>query len=267
VNRALPDDVAHALAGALDRLGAFAGQVEWRDEVGSTSDIVLRLANSGAGEGRVVAAGVQLSGRGRRGRSWASPAGAGVYASALLRPSMRALPLVTLGAGVALAEGIALATGLQASVKWPNDLVVGSVDRSAKVAGILAEAGSGTDGSAYVVLGFGINVGHAVYPAEVAARATSIESELGRPVDRGLVLVECLAALWRRYRDLEDGRRTAVLEAWRLRAGHTFGRPVEWDAESGVRKGVAVAVDDTGALLVRSESGERRVISGEVRWL
>jgi BirA family transcriptional regulator, biotin operon repressor / biotin---[acetyl-CoA-carboxylase] ligase len=264
---AAPDDVAQALARAHARLGAFAGRVDWRDEVGSTNDVVLALAGAGAEEGRVVAAGVQINGRGRRGRAWASPAGAGVYASALLRPSMGALPLLTLAAGIALAEGIGLAAGLHAVVKWPNDLVVERSGRRLKLAGVLAEAGSVPNEPPHVVLGFGINVGYAVYPEDVAARATSIESELGRQVDRGLVLAECLAAVWRRYRDLEEGRAAAVLEAWRQRAGGTFGRRVEWDSLTGVRSGVAVAVDESGALLVRSGSGEQRVISGEVRWL
>jgi len=262
-----PDDVAQALVRAHARLGAFAGRVAWYDEVGSTNDLVLALAAAGAEEGRVVAAGRQLNGRGRRGRAWASPAGAGVYASALLRPSTGALPLLTLAAGVALAEGIGSAAGLNTIVKWPNDLVVERGGRRLKLAGVLAEAGSASDESPHVVLGFGINVGVAAYPRDVAARATSIESELGRQADRGLVLAECLAALWCRYRDLEEGRSGVVLDAWRQRAEGTFGRRVEWDADAGVRSGVAVAVDESGALLVRSESGERRVISGEVRWV
>jgi BirA family biotin operon repressor/biotin-[acetyl-CoA-carboxylase] ligase len=262
-----PDDIAQALARARGRLGVFDGRVEWHDEIGSTSDAVLALAAGGAEEGRVVAADLQTSGRGRRGRSWASPAGAGVYASVLLRPSASVLPLATLAAGVAVAEGIRAATGLEAALKWPNDLFVTGLGGSRlKIAGILAEAGASPDGSAHVVLGFGINVGHAQYPAEVASRATSLERELGRVVDRGLVLAECLAALWRRYQDLESGRHASVLDAWRRRAASTMGRRVEWDGDDGVDSGVAVAVDDTGALLVRSDGGERRLISGEVRW-
>ena len=262
-----PDDLARALALVHDRLGAFAGRFEWRDEVGSTNDVVSALAATGADEGHVVAAGMQTSGRGRRGRMWSSPAGAGVYASVLLRPSRRSLPLLTLASGVAIAEGIQAATGLEVAVKWPNDLVVeGRGGQRLKVGGILTEARSAEE-SPHAVVGFGINVGAAIHPVDVAGRASSIESELGRPVDRGLVLAECLVALWRRYQDLESGGSARVLDAWRRRAGSTLGRRVEWDGETGVLSGVAVAVDDTGALLVRSDAGERRLISGEVRWV
>jgi len=264
----LPDDISGALISTGDRLGAFAGRVSWHDEVGSTNDMALALAAEGAGEGRVVVAGAQVSGRGRRGRAWASPPGAGVYASALLRPESRALPLLTLASGIAVAEGIQAATGLDAAVKWPNDIcVAGAAGRLRKLAGILTEAAVSRDDTPHAVVGFGINVGLAAYPPEIAARATSIELELGRPVDRGLVLAECLAALWRRYQHLQRGRAGEVLDAWRQRAHTTLGRRVEWDGADGVRSGVAVAVDDSGALLVRTASGDSRMISGEVRWL
>jgi BirA family biotin operon repressor/biotin-[acetyl-CoA-carboxylase] ligase len=241
--------------------------VTWYEEVDSTNDVALALASSGAEEGLVVAAGMQRRGRGRRGRSWSSPAGAGVYASVLLRPSARALPLLTIAAGVGLGEGIQASTGLETAVKWPNDICIdGPSGDRLKLAGILAEAGVSQD-APHVILGFGINVGLALHPPEIARRATSIQSELGRPVDRGLVLVECLAAVWRRYRDLDEERASSVLDAWRDRARSTFGSRVEWDGEGGVFSGVAVALDDGGALIVRTGSGRERVISGDVRWV
>jgi BirA family transcriptional regulator, biotin operon repressor / biotin---[acetyl-CoA-carboxylase] ligase len=106
----------------------------------------------------------------------------------------------------------------------------------------------------------------AVYPPEVRGRATSIEVELGRPVDRALVLAECLAALSSRYRDLRTGREGDVLAGWRARAASTMGRRVEWDSAGGVLTGLAERVDDDGALLVRTETGLVRILSGEVRW-
>jgi BirA family biotin operon repressor/biotin-[acetyl-CoA-carboxylase] ligase len=135
-----------------------------------------------------------------------------------------------------------------------------------KVAGILAEASASSSDRPCVVLGFGINVLPAAYPPDVAARATSLEAELGRPVDRGLVLAECLAALSIRYSDLAARRTSAVVTAWRARAAATFGRRVTWEAD-GERHGFAQDIDDDGRLLVRSESGVSRIISGEVRWI
>ena len=93
-------------------------------------------------EGRVVVANAQSAGRGRHGRNWASPAGAGLYVSAVLRPPAHVLPLLTIAAGVAVAEGIQSATGLVADLKWPNDVYV----HGRKVAGVLAEASSSTAG-------------------------------------------------------------------------------------------------------------------------
>src|SRR5262245_45174504 len=193
----LPEEFASALTLASGRLGIFAHQILWYPEVGSTNDVAGAMADRGAAEGLVVLADRQTAGRGRLGRSWASPSGAGIYVSVVLRPSTTVAALLTIAAGVAVAEGIASATALSPHVKWPNDVHVGG----RKLAGILAEGAVG-----HVVLGIGINVQSAAYPADIATRATSIEAELSRPVDRGLVLAECLAAMASRYRELQDGR-------------------------------------------------------------
>jgi BirA family transcriptional regulator, biotin operon repressor / biotin---[acetyl-CoA-carboxylase] ligase len=256
-----PDDIAEALARAGARLGPFQ-HLSWYEDVGSTNDIAMNAAMHGAAEGLIVAANAQSSGRGRLGRSWASPPGSGLYVSVILRPRREALPLVTIAAGVAIAEGIEAATGLHAGVKWPNDIYAGT----RKLAGILAEAGSSPAGE-HVIVGFGINLHPAGLPPDVASRATSIEGELGRPVDRGLVLAECLAALATRYQTLQRGAGDEVIGAWRLRAAPHLGRHVEWDGDGGAQRGIAHDIDARGALLVRVNDQIVRVISGEVRWL
>ena len=245
-------------------------QFLWYTSVPSTNDLAAALAERGAREGCAVIAESQSAGRGRHGRSWSSPPGAGLYISTILRPPTHALSLLTIAAGVAVAEAIQLATGLDARLKWPNDIYVGD----GKLAGLLAEAGSmdeGGDGDddgprlKYVVLGIGINVMPATHPPDVAARATSIEGELGRSIDRGLLLTECLVNLSARYEELRDRRADAILTAWRARSAATMGRAVEWDA-GGARRGIAEGIDDSGALLVRTTEGLEKVISGEVRW-
>ena len=259
----VPDDVATALAVAGDRAGIFSRQVLWYAEVSSTNDVAATLADRGEPEGTIVIADAQSAGRGRHGRSWASPPGAGLYMSIIMRPPAHAVTLLTIAAGVALADGIQAATGLQPHLKWPNDVYIGE----RKLAGILAEAGTSRSGVQHVVLGCGINLMPAAYPADVAARATSIESELGRPTDRGLLLSECLAALHLRYGDLQSRASAAVVARWRGRAVSTLGRRVEWDVAGVTRHGVAEDIDETGALLVRDGAARNRVISGEVRWL
>jgi hypothetical protein len=141
----LPEEFASGLAVARERLGIFAQQILWYPEVGSTNDLAGALADRNAPEGLVVLADRQTAGRGRLGRSWASPSGAGIYASVVLRPSVSASTLLTIAAGVAVAEGIAAATGLSPHVKWPNDVHVSG----RKLAGILAEGAVGHVSSRY----------------------------------------------------------------------------------------------------------------------
>lgn len=258
----LPDEIAAPLARAATRLGSFGHQVRWYREVPSTNDMASLWAERGAPEGCVVVADGQSAGRGRQGRDWVSPAGAGLYVSMVLRPAEHVLPLLTIAAGVGLSEGITAATGLVPDLKWPNDVFVSG----RKVAGVLAEASSSSTGT-WVVLGFGINVSTAVYPPEVSDLATSLARETGAPVDRGRVLAECLSGLACRYQDLSDGRRGAVLDGWRARAAATTGRRVQWSEAGGVREGVADGIDDFGALVVRTDAGPVRVTAGDVRWL
>ena len=216
-------------------------------------------------EGLVVIADEQTAGRGRRGHTWFSPPESGLYVSVVLTPAQaqtdpaRATALLTLAAGVALAEAVEATTSLRVDLKWPNDLQVSG----RKLAGILAEA-STPDA---VVVGYGINVASTAYPPEFRDRATSLESELGRTVDRYALLVETLVALERRYDDLLTGRFDAILDAWRRLAPAASGARVSWTLRDGEQSGVTAGIDDRGALLVRVGERVERIVSGEVRWL
>lgn len=262
----VPDDVAGAVAHARARLGPLASPLVWYDEVPSTNSEALAMAETGVAEGWTVAAERQSAGRGRHGRAWSSPPGAGIYVSLVLRPPPHAVPVLTLAAGVGVAEGIQSASGADARVKWPNDVYLGSSPVTGKIAGILAEGGVSGSRVDHVVVGIGINVRHAPLPPDVARRATSIEGELGRHVDRGTIFAEVCAALWRRYRQLVDGDAADVLDAWRVRGAGTLGRRVEWDTAAGAGRGVARDVDASGALVVETPGGLAYVSSGEVRW-
>jgi BirA family biotin operon repressor/biotin-[acetyl-CoA-carboxylase] ligase len=151
-------------------------------------------------------------------------------------------------------------------LKWPNDIVTDGTAASRKVGGILAEGGAESDGQPWVVLGFGINVLSASLPREVMDRATSLEHELGRTVDRGLVLAECLAALSHRYGQLQDGHGGAVVADWRAHAAATLGRAVEWN-DGVVHRGIARDVDEHGALMIQTDRGVVTIISGELQWM
>ena len=263
----LPEELAAALEGARDRLGIFEGRVRYFPTVGSTNDVAMAMAASAGAEGIVVIADRQTSGRGRLGRSWYSPPAGGLYVSVVLTPARartdpgRATTLLTLTAGVALAGAVEAVCGLRADVKWPNDLYVGR----RKLGGILAEAAD-----PHVVVGYGINTSPGAYagayPVELADRATSIESELGRPVDRAELFAETLAALSRCYVQLLDGEFDAILDAWRRRAPASIGARVGWTTSSGPQSGVTMWIDDLGALLVRTEERVERIVAGELSW-
>ncbi|MGE5244638.1 MAG: biotin--[acetyl-CoA-carboxylase] ligase [Betaproteobacteria bacterium] len=263
----LPSDVRAALDLVRPRLGRVGADVRYFPSIGSTNDVGAALAAADGHEGTVVCADEQTAGRGRRGRTWFSPPGAGLYVSVILQPGrsvdpMRATTLLTLTAGVALAEAIQTCTALAADIKWPNDLLVGG----RKLAGILAEAVAAGPQIEAVVLGYGINIGPMAYPPDLSDRATSLETELGRAVDRALVFAESLAALSRRYDDLLAGRFDAILDAWRARAPGAVGAPVSWQSRSGPLSGVTAGIDGSGALLVARDGRIERLVAGEVTW-
>lgn len=232
--------------------------VRWHASLPSTMDAAAALAHDGAAHGVVVAADEQTEGRGRRGTAWASPPGAGLYFSFIAKPgSMASLSLLTLAAGVAVRDGILSATGLAADLKWPNDLLVGR----RKLAGILAEGHAiGTPGQS-VIIGVGVNVQPAAYPPDVRARATSIEDELGRAVDRELLFSEILISLSNCLARLDQSP-SDILQAWRAASPHATGTRVEWDGRHGVTAGIA----DDGALLVNTPLGVERIIAGDLHW-
>ena len=245
-----------------NRLGRLGSTIVHHPTIGSTNDVALHRVPAGEHEYRVIVADAQTSGRGRRGRAWFSPPGSGLYVSTILMPARardpeRATLLTTIAAGVALVEGVGKATGLTPALKWPNDLYVGR----RKLAGILAEGAGGA-----VVLGYGINVGVASFPPELADRVTSIESELGRAVDRPRVLAESLAALAARYADLLAGRFDAILDAWRAQSPGCHGARVSWTTPAGAQTGITTGIDDQGALLVKTEGRIERIVAGALTW-
>jgi BirA family biotin operon repressor/biotin-[acetyl-CoA-carboxylase] ligase len=255
----IPPEVASALAALQQRRADARFDVRWHASTPSTMDMAAALAHDGAAHGVVVAADEQTRGRGRRGTTWASPVGAGLYFSFIARPRCeRSLSLLTLAAGVAVRDGILSATGLPADVKWPNDLLAGK----RKLAGILAEGlAIGTPAQA-VIIGVGLNVAAAAYPPDVRARATSIEDELGRRIDPGLVFAGILISLWDRLAQLDQSPGD-ILQAWRAASPNAIGTPVEWNG----RHGVTAGIDDDGALLVKTNTAVERIIAGELQWM
>jgi BirA family biotin operon repressor/biotin-[acetyl-CoA-carboxylase] ligase len=264
-----PADVRSELAREAGRLGVFGRRIHWLSTTTSTNDVAGHLAERGAEEGTIVVADAQTAGRGRLGRTWFSPPGAGLYVSIVLRPTgvlpARSSPasLLTLASGVAIAEGVRASTGLPAEIKWPNDVLIGR----RKLAGILAEATAQSGELQHVIVGFGVNLLQSAFPPELANRATSIEAETSRSVDRAQVFAQILLAFSARYGDLQAARFDAILSAWRALAPALPSSRVEWDSPAGVMRGRAEDIDAEGALIVRVGQKLERVIAGEVRWI
>jgi BirA family biotin operon repressor/biotin-[acetyl-CoA-carboxylase] ligase len=172
------------------------------------------------------------------------------------------LPVLTLAMGVAVRAAIGRATGWHPDLKWPNDIVAGR----RKLAGILAEGLDVGTPEQTVLIGIGLNLRRTSYPPEIESRATSLESELGRPIERGPVLEEVLVSVPGTYDNLRRGKADDILRTWRSASPSARGSAVEWSTTGGVRRGVTAGIDLTGALLVETASGTERVLGGELTW-
>ena len=259
------EDVSLSLRRHLREAGLeWPAEIEHAALLPSTNDRLKQRARAGAAPWTVVLADAQTAGRGRQGRRWVSPPG-NIYMSVLLRPAPPGArwSVLPLAAGLAVAEALA-GEGLEARLKWPNDVMVS--DR--KIGGILAEATSSADGLEYVVIGIGVNVAVRPpdLPPDVAATVTCAAEELTRAVDPIALAAAVLARLTVWYHALAREGPRAVQAAWRARALPWWGQTVE--AMSGERRlrGIARDLDEGGALILELEDGTRAVLhSGEVR--
>jgi len=262
----VPADLAAALAQSAHELGPFAA-LRYVGDVESTNDVALTLATAGPTEGASVLGGRQRAGRGRRGQSWFSPPGAGVYLSILVRPPEThvSLGFVTLGAGVAVARAVRQVSGLVVELKWPNDIVIGRPWR--KLGGVLCEAASCGPKVETIVVGIGLNVLTTSYPPELTAKATALESELGRAVDAAGLVVEILRQVKTVMGHLHAGDAAVIRREWRLVGGAGLGgAAVQWRNGDRLNRGRAWDIDVDGALLVDVGGRRERVVSGDVTW-
>ncbi len=224
-----------------------------RETVESTNDDVRILAEAGAADGLVLIAERQTAGRGRRGAAWFAPAGESLAFSILVRPQEpKALwPRLALAAGVAVAEAIET-LGLQAGIKWPNDVWISS----RKIAGILVEAGAN-----FAVVGIGLNVNTTAFPAEVEKIATSLEIEISHPQSRADVLAKIIDRFARRRREIGTDF-DALVEAVASRCVLT-GKHVTLITANGPCEGRVEGIGSGGELLLRTRSGLERLIQAD----
>jgi BirA family transcriptional regulator, biotin operon repressor / biotin---[acetyl-CoA-carboxylase] ligase len=233
--------------------------VTYLGSVGSTMDEARALARGGATEFTVVLAERQTAGRGRRGRIWQSPTGAGLYFTMVLRPrvSLSSLSLLPLLAGACVQRAVRLETGMQPVLKWSNDVL--STD-GRKLAGVLLEAEIEDGAARFVLMGMGVNVRHQDFPAEL--NAASLE-DFVVSVHRRQLLQCILATFETAYLRFLETPETAV-ELWR-EANGTLGRVVRVVEPSGdTWDGTALDVTGDGGLQIQTRSGVRTVFAGDV---
>lgn len=256
--------------------GARFADVRWVAETGSTNADAMELARQGEPEGIVLVADHQTAGRGRAGRTWTAPPGAGLLLSILLRPPAAVLDLTTMAVAVAAAAGVEAVAGFAPRLKWPNDLVWPGDGTGAdrKLAGILAEADWPASSAisagwrdpapgekAVVVVGIGMNVRWPTdLPPELAEVAIAMNHIVDRPLDREDLLVALLSELAPRYSALVAGERAGLLDDWRARSA-TLGQRVRIERGADDVEGTAVDITDDGHLVVETLEGERRTFA------
>ena len=236
----------------------------WFPSIDSTNTRARELARQGAPHGTVLIADHQTGGRGRRGRSFHSPAGSGIYMSVILRPrcAPQQVMHLTCAAAVAMCDAVEAAAGFRSGIKWTNDLVCGR----RKIAGVLTELGFDNRGNVdFAVIGIGINCcqQEGDFPEDIRNIAGSLSSVSGQQIDRIKVAAAMVDALYRMDATLLT-EKAHILNRYRWDC-ITLGQEISLVRGDEVRHGTALDIDDDGALIVRFPDGNTEAVnSGEV---
>jgi|ERR1051326_4343037 BirA family biotin operon repressor/biotin-[acetyl-CoA-carboxylase] ligase len=259
-------DLLHAddLMSRLGKTKVIGRDIQVFENTTSTNDVVDKLARDGVKEGVVVFAESQSKGRGRLGRRWASPPKKGLWFSLLLRPELspNETTRLTVASATALRRAIETVTKIVPEIKWPNDLLIGGK----KVAGILTELHAELDRVKYVILGIGINVNLNAgdLPLELRKTATSLKIELGQALSRPELAVACLRELDHDYDRVGAKKFGQLADEWEAHCT-SIGQQVTIRTPQRHIRGRAEALDDDGALLLRTEHGHlERIFAGDV---
>lgn len=239
---------------------AFGKKMDVFKSIDSTNNFAKSLAQIGGEHGTVIIAESQTKGRGRLNRNFYSPGG-GVYMSIILRPelSMEDAQLITSCAAAAVARAIQNITGLDAKIKWVNDIFIGGK----KVCGILTEAGMNfeTGKLDYAVVGIGINVNTKHFSGELEKIATSLFAETGKTVLRCNLIAEILNVFEQYFEKMH----TREFMSEYISRSNVIGREVTVTAPGVSYSAVVVGIDQNARLLVKTQDGEEHILnSGEI---
>lgn len=243
------------------RTSRMGRNLEFWEETGSTNTRALELAAQGAPEGTLVAADVQTSGRGRRGRDWNSPGGSGIWMSLLLWPqiSPEKIPQITLTVALAVRDALSVQVP-GCGIKWPNDIIYGG----RKACGILTQMQAEERGLA-VVVGIGVNVNTRAFPEDLRGIAVSLYQLTGKEFSRSAIAADILYYFEKYYEKFQRAGSFEPLAATYNDSLVNIGRAVRVALPDESFEGRAEGIDGDGRLLVSGEDGSvRAVLSGEV---
>lgn len=257
-----PDILSENELRSIRKTEWLGNKIYYETEIDSTNTKAMKLAEEGAPHGTIVVTDHQVNGRGRRGRSWESPAGEAIAMTFLLRPKIdpNNASMLTLLAAMAVARGIEDETGLKAGIKWPNDVII----NRKKVSGILTEMSAQADYVNHIVVGIGINVHIQEFPEELKNIATSIFLELGVKINRA-ALIERICEYFEAYFEvfLQTEDLSAISKQYDAYMVNR-NQPVKVLDPKDTYEGTARGITTRGELLVDTWESRKLVSSGEV---
>ncbi|MDI6605833.1 MAG: biotin--[acetyl-CoA-carboxylase] ligase [Candidatus Omnitrophota bacterium] len=263
--------LGYRLVSSPDRLFAFeinrtlrteflGAKIHYFAELDSTMNAAMQLGAQGAAEGTLVVAESQRKGRGRLSRDWFSPKYKGIYASLILRPKILPVQasILTLIAAVSICEAINQTCGLEARIKWPNDILM----HNKKLGGILTELNAEMDRIKFMVIGIGLNVNND--KKSLVSGATSLKEHKKEWINRVSLLGQILLGIEENYLVFQKKGADPIIEKWREHS-LTLGKRVKVHCQRDCIEGEAVEIDSDGGLLIRKDSGiMEKVMAGDV---
>ncbi len=253
----VPDRVNEANVKKYLQTNLYGSTIHYFDTCESTQFIAHKEAQSGAPDGTVIISEEQTSGKGRMSRPWASAAQKGIWMSIILRPKLtpQQAPQMTLVAAVAVTRAIQEVTGIEPSIKWPNDILVDGK----KVTGILTELQADPDRIKAVILGIGMNVNQTDFPSDLETIATSLKMILGKSVNRAQLIAKILQFL-EQYTKLYETEGFVPIKLLWESYSNTAGRRIRAVMLNETIEGTALGISNDGMLELKLDDGTVRGI-------
>ncbi|MDL2295464.1 biotin--[acetyl-CoA-carboxylase] ligase [Lachnospiraceae bacterium OttesenSCG-928-E19] len=260
---AYPDSMSAEAVGSRLTTKWAGSSIAYFEEIDSTNSYAKKLGEQGSSHGTLVIAERQDSGKGRRGRTWESPAGGNIYMTILLRPEIEPgkAPMLTLVMAHSVAVAIRRQIGLEAQIKWPNDIIVGKK----KVCGILTEMSAEIDYINHVIIGVGINTNIENIPEGLLEKATSLAREAGKQIERDALAAEIMNQFERDYEWFMETCDLSQISKEYNEMLVNAGKEVRIHENNAEYQALALGINNNGELVIEKEDGSKaEIFAGEV---